>query len=57
MNIRIGTLLRNTEDNSTIYIITEETDEYFVATLVGDPQDRYRRLFKDMSHDDLEVIG
>jgi len=56
-NIGIGALLRNIRDNSTIYLITDETDEYFEATIVGDPVGRYRRLFKDMNHDDLEVIG
>ena len=55
--IGIGTLLRNIRDNSTIYLITDETEHYFIATLVGDPQDIYWRMYKDMKHDDLEVIG
>lgn len=55
-NIGIGTLLRNIRDNSTIYLITDETNEYFIATFVGDSS-IYRRLFKDMNHDHFEVIG
>ena len=54
--IAIGTLLRKIRDNSKIYLITDETNEYFVATLTREPN-MYRRLFKDMNHDDLEVIG
>ena len=57
MNIAIGTLLRGTEDNSPIYIITDETKHYFIATLVGSPEHIYWRMYKDMNHDDLEVIG
>ena len=58
-NIGIGTLLRKIRDHSTIYLVTEETDEYFVALLMGEKgfTGLYRRLFKDMSYDDLEVIG
>ena len=55
--IAIGTLLRNIRDDSTIYLITDETDEYFVATIVGDTTGRYSRMFKDMSYDNMEVIA
>ena len=57
MKIGIGTLLRDMRGNSTIYLITDETDIHFIVTFVGSPDGEYWLMNKNVEYGNLEVIA